>query len=441
MSKKDRTEPRRLKGFRDYLPALMAERLAVIDVIRKEAALAGFQAIGTPALEYAETLLGQGGDETDKQTYRFKDNGDRDVALRFDLTVPFARFVAEHQNDLAFPFKKLQIGEVWRGENTQKGRYREFCQCDLDIIGVDSATADVEILAVFQRVLSQVDCGPFTMAVGNRVILSALIRNFVPGLDDAGEARALIALDKLGKTRVEFDQVFAERAPEFLTLLSTQDAAGDTDLMPVATLLEGDDKAQAEITRTRQVLALVRAGMPAKAVSTGKIRLDLTIARGLGYYTGVVFETTLDALPGFGSVASGGRYNNLASRFTSRELPGVGGSVGLDRLIAGMEELGKVKERQSREKKPVFVAIATDDAVAYGFALLAKLRDAGFSADVGMTPKLGNQLKHADKLGSAHVVLVGTTERENGTYSVKTMADGTEKKGLNLAAVLAMVAQ
>ena len=156
MTKKDRIQPARLKGFRDYLPQLMAARLQIMDTIRREAILAGFQTIGTPALEYATTLLGQGGDETDKQVYRFTDHGDRDVALRFDLTVPFARFVAEHQNELSFPFKKLQIGDVWRGENTQKGRYREFCQCDLDIIGADGAAADVEILATFQRILSSI---------------------------------------------------------------------------------------------------------------------------------------------------------------------------------------------------------------------------------------------------------------------------------------------
>ncbi|MEI6398430.1 MAG: ATP phosphoribosyltransferase regulatory subunit, partial [Pseudomonadota bacterium] len=185
-------EPRRLKGFRDYMPDLMESRSRFQGSIRHEAALAGFREIGTPVLEYAETLLGQGSDETDKQVYRFEDHGGRKVAMRFDLTIPFARFVAEHQGELVFPFKRLQIGDVWRGENTQKGRYREFCQCDLDIIGVDSVNADVEILSCFYRILSGFDLGGFTMRLGNRVLLSAMLAKAFPGIDVAGESGALI---------------------------------------------------------------------------------------------------------------------------------------------------------------------------------------------------------------------------------------------------------
>jgi histidyl-tRNA synthetase len=199
MSKHGIIEPKRLKGFRDYMPDQMEKRLEIMDLIRREAALAGFRSIGTPALEYAETLMGQGSDETDKQVYRFKDNGDRDVALRFDLTVPFARFVGEHQGALTFPFKKLQMGDVWRGENTQKGRYREFTQCDLDIIGADTMMADIEVLSVFVRILSNAGCGGTTMALGNRRILSGLISTRCPGLTPAQETEVLIALDKLAK--------------------------------------------------------------------------------------------------------------------------------------------------------------------------------------------------------------------------------------------------
>lgn len=425
-------EPRRLKGFRDYLPDLMAARYGIMDVIRAEARLAGFQVIGTPALELATTLVGQGSDETDKQVYRFKDHGDRDVALRFDLTVPFARFVAEHQNELAFPFKKLQMGDVWRGENTQKGRYREFAQCDLDIIGVDVAFADVEVLAVFQKILGRLDCGPFTMAIGNRVLLSALIRRSLGDLGAAGETEALIAIDKLAKIGAEKVAAMLgaiagarpEGAAALLAQLTKKDADGDSDLVALQAVLGNDPLALAEIGRLRDVLTAVRA---ATKGGRGRVVLDLTTARGLGYYTGIVFETTLDELPGFGSVCSGGRYNDLLSRFTTRELPGIGGSIGLDRLLAGLEELGRIPSGKGRM---VFVAVATNDAFAYGYEIVTTLRSLGVAADLGLTPKLGNQFKHADRLGCPYVLTVGTSEREARTYALKSMGEGTEKRDL-----------
>ena len=441
MQKKQRTQPARLKGFRDYLPEAMAARVAMIDVIRREATLAGFQVIGTPALEYAVTLLGQGGDETDKQVYRFKDHGDREVALRFDLTVPFARFVAEHQNDLAFPFKKLQIGDVWRGENTQKGRYREFCQCDLDIIGVDGAAADVEILTVFQRILSALDVGGFTQAVGNRFILSALIRQLLRIEAGAGEASALIALDKLAK--IGADQVLsllhaipgadAGGSAALLHLLTSHDSVGHTDLGLIAAELKGDDASLKEIERLRFVVATAAAA--AEAGPEG-LRIDLTVARGLGYYTGIVFETTLTQKPGFGSISSGGRYNDLAGRFTSRDLPGVGGSIGLDRLLSALEEMERL---QSRQVKPVFVAVATEDALGYAFELVGALRAGGIATDIGMVAKLGNQFKHADRLGSPLVVTVGGSEMQQRTFALKTMQDGTERRDLPASGVVELV--
>jgi len=413
------------------MPDVMAARFHIMDIIRSEATLAGFQVIGTPALEYAVTLLGQG-EETDKQVYRFVDHGERQVALRFDLTVPFARFVAEHQGELVFPFKKLQMGDVWRGENPQKGRFREFMQCDLDIIGVDAAAADIEILSVFQRILTRVACGPFTMAVGDRVVLSALIRRCLPDIPPGGETAALILLDKLAKIGAPavveqlaaIEGATALGAETLLGLVTTRTGGGDTDLAPVRRELADDESAQAEIRRLELVLAATRGAIPE---TTGQLRLDLTIARGLGYYTGIVFETTLDQLPGFGSISSGGRYNNLASRFSSRELPGVGGSVGLDRLVAGLEELGRV---EAAPAKPVYVAVATEDALAYAAALAGRLRAAGIATDFGLAPKLAAQFKHADRRGCPYVVTVGSSERESDTYALKSMGEGDEMRDL-----------
>ena len=434
MSKNDRIQPVRLKGFRDYLPQLMTSRLNMIDVIRSEARLAGFQPIGTPALEYAVTLLGQGGDETDKQVYRFQDHGGRDVALRFDLTVPFARFVAEHQGDLVFPFKKLQIGEVWRGENTQKGRYREFCQCDLDIIGADSAAADIEILSTFQRILSRIEVGRFSQAIGNRKLLSALIRKFLVGVSGEGETAALIAIDKLAKigrdgvlgllAQIPINGSGSEGALDLLNVLTAKDEQGDSDLGLVRTSLAGKVEAEAELQRLETVIKVVRA---AAEGGSGQVKLDLSVARGLGYYTGIVFETTLDALPAIGSISSGGRYNDLAGRFTTRELPGVGGSIGLDRLLAALEELGHLGTSNGGM---VFVAVATMDAIAYACELAQSLRQSGIAADVGMVPKLANQFKHADRLGCGYVITVGSSEVEQKTYALKYMSSGQEERDL-----------
>ena len=439
-------KPQRLKGFRDYLPDAMAARMAVIEVIRREAELAGFRQIATPALEYAPTLVGQGGDETDKQVYRFRDHGDRDVALRFDLTVPLARFVAEHQGELLFPFRKLQIGDVWRGENTQKGRYREFCQCDLDIIGADTAAADIEILAAFQRILSQVETGAFTQGVGNRVILSALLRRFLGITGGSVESEALIALDKLGKIGADavaemlagLSAEAAEDGPRrLLTLLLAKDASGSTDLVAVRAALAADPQALAEVDRLEAVVRTVSqlATVPVDgSTGHGRIVVDLSLARGLAYYTGIVFETTLDELPGFGSISSGGRYNDLASRFTTRELPGVGGSIGLDRLIGAMEEMGRLR---GHERPPVLVAVATADAQDYAFEIVFTLRRAGWAAEVALPTKLGAQFRYGDRRGCPAVVTVGTSERETRTVALKIMATGEEAKALPVTTLVA----
>lgn len=433
-------EPRRLKGFRDYHPNLMERRSAFQTLIRGQAALAGFREIGTPALEYLETLLGQGSEETDKQVYRFEDHGGRKVGMRFDLTIPFARFVAENQGSLIFPFKRLQIGDVWRGENTQKGRYREFCQCDLDIIGVDSVNADIEVLSCLYQILLQFDLGGFSMRLGNRVLLSAMIQKAFSGIDSSGEQQALIALDKLDKIGsdavaellAKVPAASLESAKALISVLTSKDASGGTDQEAVANFLSGHEKASQELSRMQTILQIMTDA--SRSNTGGSVRLDLAIARGLGYYTGVVFETTMDALPGFGSISSGGRYDNLAERFTNRSLPGVGGSIGLDRLLAGLEELGKI---QGATAKMIFIAVATPDALGAACKLAGVLRRAGIACDMGLTSgKVGNQFKHADRLGCPFVITLGTDEVASGTFGLKNMKTGEDRKSLPMADVL-----
>ena len=425
--------PRKLKGFRDYNPQQARTRKWIMDTIMASAYRAGFEPIYTPALEYCETLLGTSNQETDKEMYRFQDHGGRDVALRFDLTVPFARFVAENQGTLVMPFKKIQIGDVWRGEKPQKGRYREFCQGDLDIVGSDSLAADVEVMSCLGAILDQIlPCG-FTLAIGHRRILSALIRATLGPLDASGETAALIALDKLAKIGREavtelLGQVpgaQADGATVLLDLLAHRESSGDSDLAPLKRHLPESAEVTtlfARFEETRDILRSLFDG------TRGTVRIDLSIARGLGYYTGVVFETTVNDLPGFGAICSGGRYDKLVSRFSRQEIPGVGGSVGVDRLLAALEELGQI---QTQRQGGVFVAIATEAARGYGFQLAARLRKAGICTDIALKEgKLANQFKYADRKGYAYVITVGDEELNQRVFSLKEMATGIETKGI-----------
>lgn len=433
---------RRLKGFQDYQPATMALRYHLMDIVRKEGAQAGFQAIGTPALEYAEVLLGVGG-ETDKQVFRFRDNGERDVALRFDLTVPFARFVAEHQGNLHFPFKRLQIGDVWRAEKPQKGRYREFCQCDLDIVGVNSVEADIEILGCFLNILHMMDIGPFTMVLGHRVLLSHILQKTLGALNPELEQQALIIIDKLAKIGPAAVTELLQQLPcptpagaaTLVTLLCAQ-ADESSSLESLEALLVGDHAAEQCLADLRETLAIVSS---LAADKRGKIRFDLSIARGLGYYTGLVFETILDQLPSIGSICSGGRYNRLVERYLNRELAGIGGSIGLDRLVMALQEVQSPLLEASKSQV-VFVALATKDARAYAFSLVQKLRQAGLAADIALnTQKLSQQFKHADRMAYPFVLTVGSEELEKQTVSCKNMLTGQEDKGLSWEKALTLL--
>lgn len=433
MSSRDKVQARRLKGFQDYHPSVMQMRYKIMDIIREEASKASFKPVGTPALEYSEVLLGVGG-ETDKQVFRFHDNGERDVALRFDLTVPFARYVAEHQGSLNFPFKRLQIGDVWRAEKPQKGRYREFCQCDLDIVGVNSIEADTEILFCFISILNRIDIGPFTMAIGHRLILSALIAKTL-GIKDKGlENKALIIIDKLdkiGRDKVvsQLDELPGSKTGGGAVLvdaIADKDPQTGTKLYKVAQLLAGD-------TQCMQILEQMQSSVEVLSDlnkdGQGKIIIDLSIARGLGYYTGICFETNIDSLPGFGSICSGGRYNQLVERYLNRELPGIGGSIGLDRLMAGLQELNKIPADLNQDT--VFIAIASEKARGPAFNLLQSLRQENFKADIALkTNKLANQFKYANRQGYPVVLTLGDDEISQNTVSIKIMATGDEKKNV-----------
>jgi histidyl-tRNA synthetase len=418
-----RIEPRTLKGFRDYLPQAMIARERLIDTARQVYRSYGFSPIDTPALEYLDILLGKGSEETDKQLYHFKDHGGRDVGMRFDLTVPLARYVAQHYAELGMPFKRYHIATVWRGENTQRGRYREFMQCDFDTIGTLAVGADIETALVIHDLMRAIGFDAFQIRVNNRMVLGGLLERLDLADRSGPVLRALDKLGKIGRDAVAAELVSAAGASPHQAeqVLQLAELHGDNDdvLRQLEPLVAGSEKGEAGLARLREILAAASASR----IPEQRLRLDVSIARGLDYYTGTIFETFLDALPGIGSVCSGGRYDNLAELFTSQQLPGIGASLGLDRLLAAMEELGMVP--QSSTTAEVFIAYFDAGRLHEYLRLASQLRAAGLRVEVYPEPKkLGVQLKYADRRGFRVTLIAGESEFAVSQVQVKNLATG-----------------
>ncbi len=415
-------QPRTLKGFRDYLPAAMIPRERIMETARQTFRSFGFAPIDTPTLEHLEILTGKGGEETDRQLYQFVDAGKRPVGMRFDLTVPLARFAAQHIGQLGTPFKRYQIAPVWRGENPQAGRYREFYQCDFDTIGTESVLADIEAVTVIDSLLRAIGIDAFTISINNRAILSGLLESL--GLADK-TTPILRSLDKLGK--IGRDATAAEmmtsagittaQADQVLRLAECDGAADDVFAKLPAII--GDNKTANDGTaRLRDIYD----GAIASGVSPDRMKIDVSIARGLDYYTGVIFETTLDELPSIGSVCSGGRYDNLAGLYTKEHLPGIGASLGLDRLLAALETLQRLSS--TSKPCPVFIAYFDKDYRDDYLRLATNLRRAGIGTEVYPEPrKLKAQLKYADSHGFAYAIIAGGNEWTDGKVQIKRLAE------------------
>jgi histidyl-tRNA synthetase len=418
-----RIEPRTLKGFRDYLPEAMIPREWLIDTARRVYRSYGFSPIDTPALEYLDILTGKGSEETDKQLYKFQDHGNRWVGLRFDLTVPLARFAAQHIGVLGTPFKRYHIAAVWRGENTQRGRFREFMQCDFDTIGTHALAADIETTLVIHDLFQALKLSDFTIRVNNRLVLTGMLEQF--GLADRATPilRALDKLDKIGREKVAAEMVAVagatpEQADRVLRLAEI-DGTNDDVLRALEKLVAGSEKGLSGVAKLAELLAAVLAA----GVDPQRVRISPSIARGLDYYTGTVFETYLDRLPGIGSVCSGGRYDNLAGLYTKEELPGIGASLGLDRLLAALEEL-KLIEKVSTPA-PVLIAFFDAGRLHDYLRLAARIRAAGVGVEFYPEPKkLGAQLRYADRRGFRLAVVAGENEWSAGTCQIKDLATG-----------------
>ncbi|HEX7377660.1 MAG TPA: histidine--tRNA ligase [Pirellulales bacterium] len=423
MTKANRIEPRTLKGFRDYLPDAMMARERLIATAQQVYRSYGYSPIDTPALEFLEILTGKGGEETDKQLYRFEDQGGRWVGLRFDLTVPLARFAAQHINELGTPFKRYHIATVWRGEKNQRGRYREFMQCDFDTIGTRSPAADVETALVIDDLLRAIGFDDFTIRVNNRMVLNGLLERL--GLADQSVA-ILRALDKLGKigrdaVAAEMQAAAGATAAQADDVLRLSELTGSNDdvLRQLERLVLGSEVGQEGVGRLAELLSAAEAG----GVSRERLRLDVSIARGLDYYTGTIFETFLDRLPAIGSVCSGGRYDNLASLYTNQELPGIGASLGLDRLLAAMEELGMLTKVTTPAE--VFVVYFVAERLHDYLRMAARLRAAGLGVEVYPEAKrLGQQLRYADRRGFKAAIIAGEDELAAGNCQVKNLTSG-----------------
>jgi histidyl-tRNA synthetase len=416
----DLIKPRTLKGFRDYLPNAMIAREQLIETAQRVYRSYGFSPIDTPSLEYTEILLGKGSDETDKQLYRFTDHGDRDVALRFDLTIPLARFAAQHAGELGTPFKRYHIGKVWRGENTQKGRYREFMQCDFDTIGTHSNTADIETLLVINDLMEQIGFERFNVRVNNRLVLNGLLEQV--GLSDkaVGVLRSLDKLPKIGREKViaEMIEHVGATSEQAASVLDLAELTGEPMqiLQSLEEMLAGSEAGLEGVAKLRELFECCeKVGLP-----EGRVGLDLSIARGLDYYTGTIYETFLGDLPTIGSVCSGGRYDNLAGLFTKQELPGIGASLGLDRLLAAMESL----EMVAAASTPAEVFIPQFDGAHLGdyLALARSLRAEGLRVEVFPAAKaIGKQLKYANRKGHRIAVIAGADEFAKGMWQVKNL--------------------
>jgi histidyl-tRNA synthetase len=416
-------KPSILKGFRDYLPEQMILRQEVIRRFREVFERHGFDPLDTPAIEYIEVLTGKAG-ENEKLMYAFEDHGGRHVGLRYDLTVPLARVVAMHQSEIVIPFKRYHIAPVWRADRPQRGRTREFWQCDADIVGVESMTADAEIISVLVDGLAAVGLDISTVQISHRRILERIaVAAGIPESQASTVYRSVDKLDKIGADGVKAEMVEggipAVAADAVLDTISLRGSAADL-LAELSARMEADAKAQSALSEMTQLFQLLEQ----MGVASDKAIFDLTLARGLDYYTGPVFEAKVTE-PKVGSVAGGGRYEGLIGSFGSRSISATGVSLGLERIIEVVRE---------HETMPIPTAVAqvfvpvVDRHLGIAAHLATELRSAGFKTDLSLLEgkSLGEQLKYADRRGIAFAAILGPNEAERGVVSIKHLKTGEQ---------------
>ena len=428
-------KPRTMPGVMELLPRDQIAFQRMLDIVRDNFERFGFLPVETPVMELSEVLLTKSGGETERQVYFVQSTGALEKhesgqvpeqALRFDLTVPLARYVAEHEHDLSFPFRRYQIQRVYRGERAQRGRFREFYQCDIDVIGKDqlSVRFDAELPAVINAVFTDLAIGPFTIQMNNR----KLMRGFFEGLgvsDPEQQGLVLREVDKLDKRGAEYVRetltgeafgLSAEAAQRILDFVQIRSSGHADALAKLDALGQGSETFNTGVAELREVLELVRAfGVPESHYA-----INLSIARGLDYYTGTVYETTLNDYPQIGSICSGGRYENLAGHYTRSHLPGVGISIGATRLFWQLREAGLIKTAESSVE--VLVSQMDEARLPEYLGLATQLRRAGINAEVQLeAKKIARQFQYADRAGIRFVLMLGDDEAARGVVSVKDM--------------------
>jgi len=425
-------KPRTPPGVMELLPREQIAFQRMLDVVRRNFERFGFLPVETPVFELSEVLLTKSGGETERQVYfvqstgALAQGGTPEMALRFDLTVPLARYVAEHEHELAFPFRRYQIQRVYRGERAQRGRFREFYQCDIDVIGKDalSVRCDAEIPAVIHALFSELAIGPFTIQLNNR----KLLRGFFEGLGVAdGEQQALVLreidkLDKRGAAAVaatlaaEPFNLAADTVAKIMAFVQVRSTSHADALARLDALGSGNATLDEGVSELRQVIAMLKdLGVPESDYA-----VNFSIARGLDYYTGTVYETTLDDYPQIGSICSGGRYENLAGHYSKSKLPGVGISIGATRLFYQLREAGIIKLEDSTVQ--VLVGLMDDARLGEALHIGSELRAAGLNTEVQLeAKKLAKQFQYADRAGIRFFALVGEDEAARGVVTLKDL--------------------
>ena len=422
-----KAEPRTLAGFMELMPNEQILFNQMKEKIQKTYEKFGFLPLDTPILELSEVLLAKAGGETEKQIYRFE-KGDTDISMRFDLTVPLAKYVAKNYGNLSFPFRRYQIGKVYRGEKAQKGRFREFYQCDIDIIGDGELGLinDAEIPSVIYHLIKKLGFEDFTICINNRKILNGLyaslnqeknateILRIIDKIEKIGKQAVKEELNKLGLEEIQINQIL-----EFIEIEGTT----DEKIGKLENLGIQNEQYQTGVAELKEVIKNIRLfGVP-----DTNFKVDLTIARGLDYYTGTVYETFLNNYRELGSVCSGGRYENLAEYYTDKKLPGVGISIGLTRLFYKLNELNVIHASKKSIAEILIIPMVED--LEQPIVLATKLRNAGINTEIYLNDKkLKAKFKYADKLKIPYVIVIGEDEIKTQTIKLKNMETGEEKE-------------
>ena len=422
----NKVTPKIMSGFMELLPEDQILFNELVDTIRTSYESFGFLPIDTPILECSEVLLAKAGGETEKQIYRFK-KGENDISLRFDLTVPLARYVSMKYNDLVFPFKRYQIGKVYRGERPQKGRYREFYQCDIDVIGENlSLMYDAEILAVIYNTFKKLSFGEFTIHINNRKLLNGFFESLDLEMKSIDVLRIIDKIDKIGvsgvKEELSLIPITNEKIDKIIEFVSIK--GNNTEI--INSLQNLEIKNNTFITGLEELQKVIKE-VKAFGLEENYYVIDLTIARGLDYYTGTIYETKLNDYPSLGSICSGGRYDNLTDYYTDKALCGVGISIGLTRLFYQLKEAGIIKSSSKTLSKVLIIPFSQEN-MDYAIKISSLLRKNKIICDVYYEEKgLKQKLKYANRLGIPYVCIVGEDEEKQNKVTIKNMETGGQK--------------